>query len=144
MSWFPLRSLTIFSLGTGFLVGSSSLSLLEKYWATPSGLCGFCHLDFFLPPGALSFLSCWLQDFFVCLFYFSFSGVWPRSCLGVDFFGFISFGILSFLDLHVTYFGKFGEFSTIISSNTFSATYLFFFLSSLRDSDYTNVRASVI
>lgn len=127
MSWFPFQSWKIFSFATGFRINNYFLSVPKKtLHPFHSNLYSFWweiyyHSNSFSPirnvVGCFFFPGCF-QDFFFILIFKRFI----IMCLGMDFSGFIIFGMHSaFWICRFTSLAKVGKFSAINSSNTFSA-----------------------
>ena len=117
MSWLPLHSWRIFSLGIEFSIDSSFLHLLKNIVSVSSELHGFwweilCDSSCFSPKGKASSL---LLPFYLSFVFRSLS----MMGLGMDFFMCIQFGVCSASWIY--WFTSFGNFSAIISLNTFSA-----------------------
>lgn len=116
-------------MSTAFPVGNFFfLSVVEKistlFWLPQLHIKNILSLELVAPTDNVSFCSGCSQYFLSLVF---------RSliimCPGMDFFGFILFGVCSVEILRFALFTKFGKFSAIIASCTLSVQFSFYFLS---------------
>lgn len=126
---FPMHSWRIVSMSTAFPVGNfffpfSSWKNINYFLASTASYENSLSPELVALTHNVSFHS-GCSEYFLSLVFRSLI----IMCPGIDFFGFIQFGVCSVEILRFALFTKFGKFSAITASHTPSAPFSFYFLS---------------